>query len=112
MISHNNTVSDVYNRQLGKWSPSLKHLIQSTAPLAHLPDLPETLSSTGIRIGQLWKTNSTQHLLQDANNTPTGTVFEIRGWLTPTIIAIQLWTGKDSERNQDREIRQIIYHCI
>ena len=52
------TVSDVFSRQLSRWSPAIKHILQTAAPAAPLPDLPDTLSPTGIRIGQLWHTNS------------------------------------------------------
>ena len=52
------TVSDAFNRQTLRWSPSIRHILQSAAPATPLPDLPDTLTPTSVRIGQLWHTNA------------------------------------------------------
>jgi hypothetical protein len=94
---HNiHTVSDAFNRQTHRWSPTIKQLLQSASPLAPLPNLPTSLEPTSIRIGQLWHTHApciTTPPYQDA--APHGVVFEIRGWINDDIIAVQLWTCKN-----------------
>jgi hypothetical protein len=56
---HNiHTVSDAFNRQTHRWSPTIKQLLQEASPLAPLPDLPTSLEPTSIRIGQLWHTHA------------------------------------------------------
>ena len=91
------TVSDAFNRHTSRWLPAIKHLLQAVRPAAPLPDLPDSLSPTSIRIGQLWHTHAP--CLEEPSfraAAPNGIVLEIRGWLDPHTIAVQLWTGSSS----------------
>jgi hypothetical protein len=58
MVHNIHTVSDAFNRQTHRWSPTIKQLLQAASPLAPLPDLPTSLEPTSIRIGQLWHTHA------------------------------------------------------
>ena len=101
------TVADVYNHQLGRWSPPLKHLIQSTSPTVPLPDLPPDLSPAGIRIGQLWYTQNAQNLLHGPEQMSSEIIFEIRGWLSQTTLAIQLWTASNIVQDSVKSARHL-----
>ncbi|NBO66248.1 MAG: hypothetical protein EBU88_15635, partial [Acidobacteria bacterium] len=93
------TVSDAFNRHTSRWLPAIKHLLQAAGPAAPLPDLPDSLSPTSIRIGQLWHTHAP--CLEEPSfraAAPNGIVLEIRGWLDPHTIAVQLWTGSSSSQ--------------
>ena len=94
------TVSDVYYRQISPWFPVLKQLLQTTSLSAQLPNLPESLPPTIVRIGQLWHTRASS-LTETAftEQCPHGVVFEIRGWVNASTMAVQLWTSKDPARD-------------
>ena len=79
-LNNIHTVSDAFNRQTHRWSPTIKQLLQSVSPIAP----------------QLWHTHApctTTPLFK--NVAPHGIVFEVRGWINDNTISVQLWTCKN-----------------